>query len=244
MISVVVSGAMGRMGELLVRLIREEPSLVLAAAVERADHADLGTPVAGVTLRADLEASLEGADVLIDFSAPDATARAATAAAGARVPAVFGTTGLEPTQRAAIHAASHHIPIVFAPNMSVGVTVATRLVSEAARLLGDRFSPAVFEAHHRWKKDSPSGTALALAEAAHAPKEAIAAIRGGDVVGEHTVFFFGDGERVEITHRATSREAFACGALRAATWVVGRAPGLYDMAHVLGISTATNQAPS
>ena len=206
-----------------------------------------GTPAAGV------------AAVWIDFSSPEATAGHATAAAQAGAALVVGTTGVSAEGKQAIAEASRTIPVVFAPNTSVGVTVLLRLCAEAARLLGPGFDLEVVETHHRRKRDAPSGTALRLAEAlaeatgrdlgrdARLTREGdigprgsneigIQTVRGGDVVGDHTVFFLGDGERIEITHRASSRETFARGAVRAALWVAGRAPGLYDMRDVLGLS--------
>ena len=227
---------MGRMGQTLVRLVTDAPDLCLHAAVEAPGHPSLGDDVGGVALGSDLASALRGTDVLVAFSSPAATALAARLCAEARVAAVLGTTGLDDAHRDAITQAARHAPIVFAPNMSTGVNVAYRLVAEARRCLGPAYQPAVFEAHHRWKKDSPSGTALHLAEFAGAPPESVVAVRGGDVIGDHTVLFLGDGERIEITHRATSRDAFAIGALRAARWVVGKPAGLYGMSNVLGIA--------
>ena len=198
------------------------------------------------------------AAVWIDFSSPEATASNAAAAAAAGAALVVGTTGVSATGKQAQADAARTIPVFFAANTSVGVTVLLQLCAEAARLLGPGFDLEVVETHHRRKRDAPSGTALRLAEAlAEATgrdlaKDArtarvgdvgprtqqeigIQAVRGGDVIGDHTVFFLGDGERVEITHRASSRETFARGALRAARWVVGRPPGLYDMRDVLGL---------
>jgi 4-hydroxy-tetrahydrodipicolinate reductase len=221
---VTVHGAAGRMGQAIVRLIGESFDLSLAAAIDRALAAG------------DLEAALAATDVLIDFSSPEGAALALDRCAALGVRAVTGTTGLDDTRQAAVAAAARRVAVVQAPNMSAGVNVTYRLVAEARRTLGDAFAPAVFEAHHRHKKDAPSGTALALGREAGARADQVVAVRGGDVVGEHTVFFFGDGERVEITHRATSRDTFCHGALRAARWVAGRPPGLYTMADVLGLA--------
>jgi 4-hydroxy-tetrahydrodipicolinate reductase len=206
-----------------------------------------GTPAAGV------------AAVWIDFSSPEATAGHAAAAAAAGAALVVGTTGVSADGKQAVAEAARKIPVVFAPNTSVGVTVLLQLCAEAARLLGPGFDLEIVETHHRRKRDAPSGTALRLAEAlaeatgrdlardARTAREGdigprgaheigIQTVRGGDVVGDHTVFFLGDGERIEITHRASSRETFARGAVRAALWVAaGRAPGLYDMRDVLGL---------
>ena len=244
--SVAVLGAAGRMGTAIIRLVSELPELALTAAVEHAKSDKLGVNAAqlagavapgGVSITA-VPPAPGVAAVWIDFSSPEATASNAAAAAAAD--------------------AARTIPVFFAANTSVGVTVLLQLCAEAARLLGPGFDLEVVETHHRRKRDAPSGTALRLAEAlAEATgrdlaKDArtarvgdvgprtqqeigIQAVRGGDVIGDHTVFFLGDGERVEITHRASSRETFARGALRAARWVVGRPPGLYDMRDVLGL---------
>jgi 4-hydroxy-tetrahydrodipicolinate reductase len=222
-----------------------------------------GGPSAGVTVSASLEAALaSGADVAIDFTAPTAAQHHARICAGRKVALVVGTTGIPPEGRADIAARAREVPIVLAPNMSVGVNALFRLVAEAARALGPSYEVEIVETHHRAKKDAPSGTALRLAEVAadalkldrrsafvyerHGDTGArrpgsigLQAVRGGDVVGDHTVFFFADGERLELTHRATSRDNFARGAVRAARWVAGKPPGLYDMQDVLGFTGET-----
>ncbi len=222
-----------------------------------------GGPPAGVTVSASLEAALaSGADVAIDFTAPAAAQHHARICAGRKVALVVGTTGIPPEGRADIAARAREVPIVLAPNMSVGVNALFRLVAEAARALGPSYEVEIVETHHRAKKDAPSGTALRLAEVAadalkldrrsafvyerHGDTGArrpgsigLQAVRGGDVVGDHTVFFFADGERLELTHRATSRDNFARGAVRAARWVAGKPPGLYDMQDVLGFTGET-----
>jgi 4-hydroxy-tetrahydrodipicolinate reductase len=222
-----------------------------------------GGPPAGVTVSASLEAALaSGADVAIDFTAPAAAQHHARICAGRKVALVVGTTGIPPEGRADIAARAREVPIVLAPNMSVGVNALFRLVAEAARALGPSYEVEIVETHHRAKKDAPSGTALRLAEVAadalkldrrsafvyerHGDTGArrpgsigLQAVRGGDVVGDHTVFFFADGERLELTHRATSRDNFARGAVRAARWVAGKTPGLYDMQDVLGFTGET-----
>jgi 4-hydroxy-tetrahydrodipicolinate reductase len=215
---VVVSGSAGRMGQALVRLIGEADDLVLHAAYDAG-----GDPAAAA----------EGADVIVDFSSPAGAAAAARAAVAKGVALVVGTTGLSPAERGAIEEAAWRVPVVLAPNMSAGANALYRLAAEAARILGKGYQPAIVEAHHRFKRDAPSGTALRLAEALGVPRAEVQSVRGGDVVGDHTVLLLGDGERLELTHRATSRDAFARGALRAARWVAGRRPGLYDMAAVL-----------
>ena len=221
-----------------------------------------GAPL-GVVVSPSIEAALEkGADVAIDFTAPVATQHHAQVCASRRVALVVGTTGLSPQARADLAARAREIPIVLAPNMSVGVNVLFRLVGEAARALGASYEVEIVETHHRAKKDAPSGTALRLAEVAadalnldrsssfvyerrgdtgarRAGTIGMQALRGGDVVGDHTVYFLADGERLELTHRATSRDNFARGAVRAARWVTGRPPGLYDMQDVLGFAGAT-----
>ena len=197
--------------------------------------------------------------VVIDFTSPEASVEHARICAAAGVALVVGSTGFSPEAKAQIAQAATRIPVVMAPNMSVGVTLMLRLVAEATKILGPRFEPEVMEIHHRHKKDAPSGTALRLAEviaearktehSKPAPRTAregqvgertpheigVMALRGGDVVGEHTVFFLGDGERLEVTHRATSRDTFATGAVRAGQWVATRPAGLYDMLDVLGL---------
>lgn len=262
---IAVVGAAGRMGRAIVRAVAETADARLAAAVERPGAPELGAdagtlaglPPLGVALAPGLPAA-GATDVWIDFSAPAASVANARAAAAAGAGIVIGTTGLSAADREAIAAAARAAAVVLAPNMSVGVNVLLRLVADAARALGPAYDLEIVEAHHRGKRDAPSGTALRLAEAlAEAtgrdlgqtaryarqgdigPRTAeeigIQTIRGGDVVGDHTVFFLGIGERIELTHRASSRDTFARGAVRAALWLAGRAPGLYDMRDVLGL---------
>jgi 4-hydroxy-tetrahydrodipicolinate reductase len=247
---VVVTGIAGRMGSTLARMIRAAPDLELVAGTERAPVEGLGIPVA-----TRLEDALARAQVVIDFSTPEASLHHAQVCAAAGLPLVIGTTGLSGAGQQALAEAARRAPIVSAPNMSVGVNLFIELAAQLARRLGDDFDVEVLEVHHRHKQDAPSGTALRLAEellqalgrspdhlrtsrvgqVGERPHQEVGvqALRGGDVVGEHTVFFFGEGERVELTHRATSRDHFARGALRAARWVVGRPPGLYGMGDVL-----------
>ena len=266
MIQVVVTGAAGRMGGQIVRMVRATPGLSLAAALERPGFpagqdagvaAGLG-PI-GVDIGTDLAAALARKPaVLVDFTHFEASAAAAEACARAGVAVVIGSTGFTPEARARVAEAARAVPVVLSPNMSVGVNVMFDLVRRAAAALGDAYDVEIVEMHHKLKKDAPSGTAVRLAEVAaealgrdprqdvrtersgmigeRPPREiGVQTLRGGDVVGEHTVYFAGMGERVEITHRATSREQFARGAVRAARWVPGRAPGLYDMQDVLGL---------
>ena len=213
----------------------------------------------GMVLQDDLEAVLAACDLMIDFTIPKATITHVEAAAKAGKALVIGTTGLDQSQRDIIARAAHSIPIVFAPNMSVGMNYMFKLVHDMARVLGEDYDLELVEAHHDQKKDAPSGSAVRLIESLAAargwdPKEVcsygreglvgarpkkqigVGVIRGGDIVGDHTVYFIGQGERVELTHRAQSRDTFAKGALRAAIWLRGKKPGLYSMQDVLGIS--------
>jgi 4-hydroxy-tetrahydrodipicolinate reductase len=220
-----------------------------------------GLPPLGITVTDDPGALLEHADGVIDFSLPVVTAELCPRCAEMGLPLVVGTTGLDPKQLQALRSAAKRIPIVFAPNMSVGVNVLLSLAGEAARLLGEGYDLEIVEAHHNRKVDAPSGTALRLAEVlaeatgrsgtleeracygrgpgVTGPRKrtqiGIHTVRGGDIVGEHTVLLCGDGERLELTHRASSRQTFARGALRALRWAAGRAEGFYDMQDVLGL---------
>jgi 4-hydroxy-tetrahydrodipicolinate reductase len=219
-----------------------------------AGMAPLGIPVVP-----DLQQALgRGADVVIDFTSFEASAEHATICAQRGVGIVIGSTGFTKEARARVAAAAQRIPVVLSPNMSVGVNVLFALVRDTARILGDSYDVEIVEMHHKKKKDAPSGTAVRLAEiAAEALQRdpgrdltyarhgligertsreiGVQTLRGGDVVGEHTVYFAGEGERLELTHRATSREQFARGAVRATRWIAGRPPGLYDMADVLSL---------
>jgi 4-hydroxy-tetrahydrodipicolinate reductase len=271
MVRTVITGAAGRMGSTLVRLVRDTPGFELAGATARPGSARVGQDAGvaaslaplGVQVVDDLSRALDtGAQVVIDFTGAEASVAHAKLCAERGVALVVGSTGLKPEATAELAAAAKRIPVVAAPNMSVGVNVVIQVAAQLARVLGEGFDVEVLEAHHRMKKDAPSGTALRLAEelaaalgrdtekdltyerhgliGARSAKEiGVQTLRGGDVVGEHTVYFYGDGERVELTHRATSRDQFARGALRAAAWVVGRPAGLYDMADVLGLQRTT-----
>lgn len=251
-----VAGAYGRMGRAIASAVAAAEGIALAGVFERPEHDAIGTPYAldpRLVVHAGPEPLVGSVDVLIDFTTPVASTLHAGWCAENGVALVLGTTGIEPEHQRAIDAATRRVAIVQAPNMSVGVNVLCALVSAAARLLGPSFDVEIVETHHRKKKDAPSGTALRLLEVAQAarpettpvferhgligerdPSEiGVQTLRGGDVVGEHTVFFFGDGERVELTHRATDRAVFAAGAVRAARWAAGRAPGRYAMSDVL-----------
>ncbi len=214
----------------------------------------------GVTVGEDLGAVLDGVrtDAVIDFTSREASVHNTAVAAAHGVAMVIGSTGFDAAGKAQVRQEAARIPVVLSPNMSVGVNVMFALVEQAARVLGDAYDVEIVEMHHGKKKDAPSGTAVRLAEVAaealgrdpardvvyarhgmigeRTPREiGVMTLRGGDVVGEHTVYFAGQGERLEVIHRATSREQFARGALRAAAWVKGRAPGMYDMHDVLGL---------
>lgn len=259
MIGVCVPGAGGRMGQMVIAAIQARPDQFrVASACERADSPLVGSELGGVRVGGDLAAAIASADVYVDFTVPAATRAAAEAAVATATPAVIGTTGLDPAGQRAIAALAERAPVVAAPNFSLGVNLLLALAERAARALGDGFDLEVVEAHHRDKRDAPSGTAIALADAlargrgwrldevkryaregdvGPRPTQQIgvATVRGGDVAGEHTAFLFGPNERLELTHRATSRTIFAAGALRAAAWVIGKPAGLYSMRDVLGL---------
>jgi 4-hydroxy-tetrahydrodipicolinate reductase len=256
MTRVLVVGAAGRMGQSLVRAISASGDLRLGAALEHASHPSLGQVVAGdVKLGADARAACAQADVAIDFSSPESSLALLEVAEARGLPLVVGTTGLDAAAEARIAQAAQRLAIVRAANFSIGATVLLELVALASRRL-EGYEVDVLEMHHDQKKDAPSGTAISLARAAaeargqdlqhdavyarhgitgvRDPKSiGLQALRLGDSVGEHTVYFAGPGERIELSHRALSRENFAAGALRAARWLVGRAPGLYAMHDVL-----------
>jgi 4-hydroxy-tetrahydrodipicolinate reductase len=256
---VMIVGAQGRMGLEVRAALEDEPSLHFAGALERSGHDDLGQTLSdGVRLQDDPKAALEGCGVAIDFSIPTATIANLRAAADAGVAYVTGTTGFDEAGKREIAHFAERIPVLHAPNFSVSVNVLVHLAREAARLLGDGYDAELFELHHSQKRDAPSGTALFLAEAIAegqgrklddrlileragetgvrpAGTIGIQALRGGDNPGEHTIYFIGRGERLELTHRAATRGHFAVGAVRAATWIVGRKPGLYRIEQVLGL---------
>ena len=263
---IAVLGAAGRMGRALVNAIALQPGATLVAAIDRAEgneigldaHTLAGLPAQGVLITSDLAAALAKADVLIDFTRPEGTLAAIAACRAAGKPIVIGTTGFTPEQKAVIAAATAEVGVCQAANFSVGVNVLLKLVEDAARTLGDAYDVEIVEAHHRHKVDAPSGTALALGEAAAAGLQrnlrevaiygreghtgarktetiGFATVRGGDVVGDHTVMYLGDGERVELTHKASSRSNFASGAVRAAVWLAAQKSGAYSMRDVLGL---------
>ncbi|MBU2548418.1 MAG: 4-hydroxy-tetrahydrodipicolinate reductase [Proteobacteria bacterium] len=266
MTKIVVAGAAGRMGSRIMRAVLDTDGLELAGAFERSDHPDLGRDAGlaaglgevGLTLASGLEAVIEAGDVIIDFTTPGATMNNLETAAGAGKAMIVGTTGFSAEQRQRIEALAGTTRLVVAPNMSVGVNLLFKIVGDVARILGPGYDVEIVEAHHRFKKDAPSGTAVRLAEVVAealdrrigecgvygrqglvgertAREIGVLAVRAGDIVGEHTVMYGGIGERIEITHRAHSRDTFTMGAVRAAAWVVGQKPGLYDMQDVLGL---------
>jgi 4-hydroxy-tetrahydrodipicolinate reductase len=265
MANVVVTGAAGRMGIQIIRMVKEAPGLALTGAVERPGYpagqdagAVAGLGPAGVTIVNSLDKALAGADVVIDFTSFEASVRHAAVCAEKGVALVIGSTGFTADAKARVAESAKKAPIVLSPNMAVGVNVMFDLVRRAAAILSDGFDVELVELHHKLKKDAPSGTAMRLAEVAAeargldpakelnygrhgmigerpAREIGVQTVRGGDIVGEHTVYFCGTGERLEITHRATSREQFARGAVRAAAWLAGKPAGLYDMADVLGL---------
>lgn len=272
MTRVAIAGAAGRMGRALVEAVAaSENGLQLGAATLRADDERLGQDVgllAGVgalEVRAvhDLGAVLDDFDLLIDFTEPTLSLQMLAQCVAAGKAVVIGTTGFSAEQKQQIAAAAQQVPVVLAPNMSVGVNLLCQLLDQAARVLGDEMDVEIIEAHHRYKKDAPSGTALRLgevvadalgrdlSEVAVYGREGIgeerdrrtigfATVRGGDIVGDHTVLFAGLGERIEISHKASSRMTFARGAVRAAGWLAGRKPGLYGMDDVLGLGVNTS----
>jgi 4-hydroxy-tetrahydrodipicolinate reductase len=263
---IIVLGAAGRMGQMVIACAgaSEEP-YQLIAAVDRADHPELGKELTemlpgapgGVKLSGELPKKVASGTVVIDFTHPESSMAMLPWAESNGASVIVATTGLSAEQRERVEAAAERIPVIFSPNMSVGVNVLFELVREATRLLGPNFDIEITEMHHRFKKDAPSGTAQRLAEVVNEtrkdglpdvrhgrvgfPGERTArevgmhAIRGGDVVGDHTVMFAALGERLELTHRASSRETFARGALRAASWLYNKPAGLYTMKDVLGL---------
>lgn len=262
--TVAVHGASGRMGAAVMHAAVTSPRVKLVAALVRPDSLHASQPI--ISLHATAAASLcfseslkVPAEVLIDFSSASAFDRALALALDRKLGFVSGTTGLSDTQQAALRQAAQTIPVLWASNFSLGVALLNRLVGEAARALPD-WDCEISEAHHRHKQDAPSGTALSLGHAIAAARDGnldeIAAyvregqsgarrpgeigfsvVRGGDIVGEHSVLLIGEGERVELTHRAQSRDIFAVGAVRAATWLAGRSAGFYSIGDVLGLST-------
>ncbi|MEZ5607612.1 MAG: 4-hydroxy-tetrahydrodipicolinate reductase [Burkholderiaceae bacterium] len=262
---VAIAGVTGRMGQMLIEAVRAADDCQLAGALDRAGSPALGQDAgafagwtSGVHVTADLAAGLQQARCLIDFTRPEATLAHLAACRAQGVAMVIGTTGFSDTQKAEIAAAARDIAIVLAPNMSVGVNVTLKLLELAAKALSTGYDIEIIEAHHRHKVDAPSGTALKMGEVVaqalgrelkdcavyerfgHTGERdpstiGFATVRGGDIVGEHTVMFAGTGERIEIAHKSTSRAGYAQGSLRAVRFLAGQANGLFDMADVLNL---------
>lgn len=261
-IKIAIAGSGGRMGRVLLECMAQADDLALHAALEHSGSTLLGRSAkecgasTDVAITADFEKSLQGADVLIDFSRPEGTMAHLEICRRLGVNMVVGTTGLNAQQKAKLGSASQDIGIVFAPNMSVGVNLVFKLLETASRVLAEGYDIEIIEAHHRHKVDSPSGTALGMGEVvartlgrdlekcAVYGREGVtgerdpstigfATVRGGDIVGDHTLLFAGIGERVELTHKASSRATFALGALRAARFLKANPAGMYDMQDVL-----------
>jgi 4-hydroxy-tetrahydrodipicolinate reductase len=265
-LKIAVAGASGRMGRMLIDAIAAAPDTVLTGALDVADSPAVGNDagahsgqLTGVVIHHDLALGLAGSDYLIDFTRPEGTLRHLDYCAAHGIKLIIGTTGFDDAGKAAIRAASSRVAIMMAPNMSVGVNVTLKLLEMAAKSLSEGYDIEIVEAHHRHKVDAPSGTALKmgeviadalgrdLKECAVYGREGVtgerdpstigfATIRGGDIVGDHTVLFAGTGERIEISHKSSSRVTYAHGALRAARFLAGKSSGLFDMQDVLALS--------
>jgi 4-hydroxy-tetrahydrodipicolinate reductase len=262
---IAVAGASGRMGRMLIEAIAQSPDCQLAGALDIASSPSIGSDASaftghnsGVLITSDLAQGLKNAQALIDFTRPEGSMAHVAVCRQMGVQMVIGTTGFSEAQKADIQAASQDIGIVLAPNMSVGVNVTLKLLEMAAKALSTGYDIEIIEAHHRHKVDAPSGTALKMGEVmaeamgrnlsecavyeryGHTGERdpntiGFATIRGGDIVGDHTVLFAGTGERIEITHRSASRATYAQGSLRAAAFLANRKTGLFDMFDVLGL---------
>ncbi|MCC6501792.1 MAG: 4-hydroxy-tetrahydrodipicolinate reductase [Deltaproteobacteria bacterium] len=268
MIRLAVSGAAGRMGKAIITSIESNPATELAGALEREDSPFTGKDSGelaglgknGIRITDSVEKALKNCDAVIDFSAPEASMKLIETAVASGKAIVVGTTGFSHHQRDEIKEIAQKGRVVMAPNMSIGVNILLKLVHEAARAIGNEYDMEIIEAHHRLKKDAPSGTAIRIAEVAAAavnrelekvavyerkgiigerrPEEiGIQTIRAGDIVGDHTIIFAGPGERIELTHKASSRDTFAAGSVKAAVWLIDKPNGLYDMQDVLGLKS-------
>ena len=265
-LGIIVCGVGGRMGGAVVRALKDAAGVELIGAIDRPGSARLGRDAGeicaagyiGVAISDKIEPVLKRGAVIVDFTNPEASLDFLRAAAKSRAPIVIATTGFDANQQTEIKRLSHRTPTLLSANTSLGVNVLVSLLGKAAKMLGDDYDVEIIEAHHRFKKDAPSGTALALGRSvAQALKHdldkvgingrkgivgertkkeiALLSVRAGDIVGEHTVIFGGIGERLEFIHRAHSRETFARGAIRAAQWLAKQEPGLYGMQDVLGL---------
>jgi 4-hydroxy-tetrahydrodipicolinate reductase len=265
-LGIIVCGIGGRMGGAVVRAVNQSSDIRLVAAIDRPGSARLGNDAGGISgagrlgieVTDKIDAVLTSNTVIVDFTSPESSLGFLRSAAKKRTPIVIATTGFNPKQHAEIRRLSRRTPTLLSANTSLGVNVLVSLLGKAAKMLGDDYDVEIIEAHHRFKKDAPSGTALALGRSvadalgrdldrvsingrkgivgARGKKEiALLSVRAGDIVGEHTVIFGGIGERLEFIHRAHSRDTFAHGALRAAQWLAKKRPGLYGMQDVLGL---------
>ncbi|MBI4846983.1 MAG: 4-hydroxy-tetrahydrodipicolinate reductase [Nitrospirae bacterium] len=266
MINMIVSGAAGRMGSRIIALSGDFKDIKISGALENKNHKDLGRDIgevigigaSGIKITGSVKNITGKADVLVDFSSTSATIECLKSLSDKPVPVVIGTTGFSRDELDFVSLYAQKVPCVLAPNMSVGVNLLLKILADIAKVTGDDYDVEIVEAHHRMKKDAPSGTAIKMAQviasaldrnleesavyARHGligertKKEiGIQTVRAGDIVGEHTVIFGTPGERIEITHKASSRDTFARGALKAALWVYKQTPGLYDMQDVLGL---------
>lgn len=265
-INIAINGAAGRMGRCLIQAVAETDGLQLVAAIDRPESTLMGVDAGelagigklGVPLSSDLHAATRQADVIIDFTLPEATMALLPLCVENQCRPVIGTTGFDAAQKQQIQQSAEKVAVLLAPNMSVGVNLSLKLLDLAARVLGDSVDIEIIEAHHRHKVDAPSGTALRMGEVVadalgrnlkecavygregrtgERDRQTIgfATVRAGDVVGDHTVLFAAEGERIEITHKASSRMTFAYGAMRASTWLMQQPPGLFDMQDVLDL---------
>ncbi len=266
MVKAIVAGASGRMGKSIIRMISATDGIELSGAFERSDHPDIGKDAGivagigeiGIKIMPSVDDVIDKGDVLIDFTVPEATYQNLKKVAEKGLSMVIGTTGFSDEMLSKVREIASNIRCVMAPNMSIGVNVVFKIVEQLSKMLGQEYDIEIVEAHHHFKKDAPSGTAIRIAQiiskalgirledkAIYGRKGitgergkgeiGIHAIRAGDITGEHTVIFAGIGERIELIHRAHSRDNFARGAVRAAMWIVNQAPGLYDMQDVVGL---------
>lgn len=266
MVNIIVAGAAGRMGIRIINIINETEGVKFTGAFEHPDNPMIGQDagqvaglgIKGIKISGTLDDIISSGDVIIDFTSPLATVINVKMAAAAGKAIVIGTTGITDEQINEIRCYSEKIPVVLAPNMSVGVNVMFKIAAEMAKILGNDFDMEIIEAHHRLKKDAPSGTAIGLAKklaeatgrdlsktavySRHGmigqrtdEEIGIQTVRAGDITGDHTILFGGIGERLELIHRAHNRDNFAKGAIRAAKWINNKTPGLYDMQDVLGL---------
>ncbi|SNX29026.1 dihydrodipicolinate reductase [Polynucleobacter meluiroseus] len=265
MMKIAIAGATGRMGKMLIEAVLKEPNAKLVGALEYSGSPQLGEDAGaflgkktGVIITSDIAQALQDAEYLIDFTRPEGTMAHLAVAEKTATKMIIGTTGLDSQQIAQLQKAAENLAVVFAPNMSVGVNVTLKLLEVAAKMLSQGYDIEIIEAHHRHKVDAPSGTALKMGEViatalgenlddlavyareGHTGERqqgsiGFATIRGGDIVGDHTVLFAGEGERIEISHKSSSRQSYAQGALRAAQFLQNQQAGLFDMQDVLGL---------